>query len=82
MSNYTASSGLAFKTFWGAGTFIRTVSKIGLWGLAGLFWGLVFFEADWPLVIFHYITITIFIVEICTLFAHFINNIISMFMDH
>lgn len=83
MSNYTGGSmGISFRTFWGAGTWIRNVLKIGSWGITGLFWGLTFFPVDWPLIVFHYITVTLFVMEVVTLCAHFLNNIIAMVMDH
>ena len=82
MSNYASTSKLALKTWWGAGTFTRSISKIGIWGVAGLFWGMSMIQNDWTLVLFWYITVFILITEILTLASHFVLNIISMFIDN
>jgi hypothetical protein len=82
MSNYADTTKLALRTWWGTSTFARSIGKIAIWGMAGLFWGISFFRDDWTLVLFWYITVFILVSEILSLAAHFGINIASIFIDH
>lgn len=76
-----ATAHLAFKSWWGILTYGRNISKVGLWGLLGLFWVLTFIPVHAMAELFGWLATIVMVAESVVAVLYIIAGVLALWMD-